>query len=61
MKKFTTILLCSLFVLSLSGCSNMSAENAGEELDELAQDAGNAIEDACENVKEGVDAEDQDC
>jgi hypothetical protein len=28
---------------------------------DAANDVGNAIEDACEEVKEGVDAEDTDC
>ena len=35
--------------------------DAGEELDEIVTDAGNAVEDAGEDVKEGVDAEDKDC
>jgi len=27
----------------------------------MVTDAGNAVEDACEDVKEGVEAEDKDC
>jgi ElaB/YqjD/DUF883 family membrane-anchored ribosome-binding protein len=47
-------------------------EDAGNKLDEIKdsatskfkdmkKDAGNAVEDACEKVKEGVEAEDDDC
>ena len=36
-------------------------ERAGEEIDNAANDAGNAIEDACEEAKEGMDADDTDC
>ena len=49
-------------VFALAACSGEgSMEKAGEEVDEFAQDAGNAIEDSCENVKEKLGAEDQDC
>ena len=47
-------------VFGLAACDG-EAENAGEKIDEMATDAGNAIEDACEDVKEGVKAEDTDC
>ena len=36
-------------------------ERAGEEIDNAANDAGNAIEDACEEAKEGMGADDTDC
>ena len=47
-------------------------EDAGNKLDEIKdsatskfkdmkKDAGNAVEDACEKVKEGVEAKDDDC
>jgi hypothetical protein len=36
-------------------------DNAGKEIEQAAADAGNAIEDACENVKKGVGAGDTDC
>ena len=42
-------------------CGDGAAEDAGETIDEVVTDTGNAIEDACEDVKEGVDAKDKDC
>jgi len=60
LKKFTMTLLALTAVFTLSACDG-EAENTGEKLDEMATDAGNAVEDACEDVKEGVDAEDKDC
>lgn len=56
--KFSAILF---FVLGLSACEINSAEDAGEQIDEAATDVGNAIEDACENVKEQANADDEDC
>ena len=61
MKKFTTLLLSGLFVFTLAACSDGPAEDAGEELDRIVEDGGNAIEDACEDIKENVDAKDKDC
>ncbi len=61
MKALSKVLLASAFALSLAACGDVEAEDAGEEIDEVVTDAGNAMEDACEDVKEGVDAEDKDC
>lgn len=61
MKKFSTLLLSSMFVFTLAACSDGPAEDAGEEFDQVVEDAGNAVEDACEDVKENVDAKDKDC
>ncbi|WP_372943777.1 hypothetical protein [Shewanella sp.] len=64
MKLLKLITMASLMVLliaGLSACSDNKAENAGEKVDEMIQDAGNAVEDACEDVKEGMKAEDPDC
>ena len=60
-KNLSKVLVASAFALSLAACGDGEAENAGEELDEMVTDAGNAVEDACEDVKEGVEAEDKDC
>ncbi len=62
-KNLSKVLVASAFALSLAACGDGDgeAEDAGEELDEIVTDAGNAVEDACEDVKEGVDAEDKDC
>ena len=61
LKKFTllTIILASFALVT--ACDDNNAETAGEKIDEMAKDAGNAIEDACEDVKEGMKAEDKDC
>ena len=49
------------FACSVIACGDGAAEDAGEKIDEVVTDTGNAIEDACEDVKEGVDAKDKDC
>ena len=64
MKLLKLLSMTSLMVLltmGLGACSDNKAENAGEKVDEMLQDAGNAVEDACEDVKEGIKAEDPDC
>ncbi|MGX9462059.1 hypothetical protein ACWXWU_12595 [Shewanella sp. A14] len=61
LKLLTMASLMVLFTAGLSACSDNKAENAGEKVDEMIQDAGNAVEDACEDVKEGMKAEDPDC
>ncbi|GAA6182932.1 MULTISPECIES: hypothetical protein [Alteromonadaceae] len=55
------ILLIAGSVFALAACEQGPAEDAGEKVDEMVTDAGNALEDACEDVKEGVKAEDKDC
>ena len=47
--------------LVLSGCEDGEAEDAGEQIDEVVTDVGNAIEDKCEEVKEKLEAKDDDC
>ncbi|MEG3766893.1 hypothetical protein [Alteromonas sp. 14N.309.X.WAT.G.H12] len=54
-------LLAASFALTLAACSDNTAEEAGENVDDAMTDAGNAIEDTCEDVKEGMNAEDKDC
>jgi uncharacterized lipoprotein YehR (DUF1307 family) len=58
--KLSTLLLALTSMVALSACDG-EAEEAGEKIDNVATDVGNAVEDACEKVKEGVKAEDQDC
>lgn len=60
LKYFTTTLVALTAVFALSACDD-GAENAGEKLDEMATDAGNAVEDACEDLKEAAKADDKDC
>jgi hypothetical protein len=61
LKKLTAITLSAMFIFTLAACSEGPAEDAGEKLDEVVTDAGNAIEDACEDVKEGTEVKDKDC
>lgn len=60
-KKLTTLVMSAMLVFTLSACSDGPAEDAGEEFDKTVKDLGNAVEDACEEVKEGVEAKDEDC
>ncbi|WP_339721082.1 hypothetical protein [uncultured Paraglaciecola sp.] len=59
-KYLTTTILALTAVFALSACDG-EAEDAGEKLDEIATDAGNAVEDACEDLKEAAKAENKDC
>lgn len=64
MNKLKNMGLIAMLLGSLVGmtaCSDNNAEELGEALDQTVTDAGNAIEDACEDVKDGVDAKDTDC
>ena len=45
----------------VTACNDNNAEEAGEKVDEMVTDTGNAIEDACEDVKDGAGADDNDC
>lgn len=56
----TTTLMALTAVLALTACDG-EGEEAGEKLDEVVTDAGNAVEDACEDVKEAAEAKDKDC
>lgn len=56
-----SILMIAL-TIGLFGCGQDGpAENAGEKMDEAATDAGNAIEDSCEEAKRKAGAEDTRC
>ena len=63
MKNRTNLLTC-LFIsmFALAACEQKGpAEELGENIDEATKDVGNAIEDACENVKDAAGADDKDC
>jgi hypothetical protein len=51
-------LFASVFIM---GCEDNNAEEAGERIDEAVTDVQNKVEDACENVKEGVNAKETNC
>ena len=65
--KFTkTLSLIAIMLLSLTaltGCDRDEGgmEEMGETMDEAATDFGNAVEDGCEDMKEGANADDTDC
>ncbi|AZZ93268.1 hypothetical protein EUZ85_22085 [Hahella sp. KA22] len=67
MTTFTDLLkamvIAAPLAFSLTACDagDGEAEQIGEEVDRALNDAGNRLEDACESVKEGVNARDQDC
>lgn len=52
------IFITGFFIVA---CDDGTAENQGEKIDETMNNIGNDIEDACENAKEGVNADDTDC
>lgn len=39
-------------VISLTACEDGSAERLGESIDDAARDAGNAVEDLCEDIRD---------
>jgi len=55
--------LIAIMLLSLTACDRDEGgmEEMGEKMDEAATDFGNAVEDGCEDMKEGVNADDTDC
>ncbi|WP_320838381.1 hypothetical protein [Zhongshania sp.] len=67
MKKITTafknigFLLVMLFAITACDSSDGPLEEAGQSVDEAATDMGNAMEDTCEDAKEGMGAKDTDC
>jgi hypothetical protein len=62
MKTLKIVLIASFLVLALGACEEKGTfEKAGEKMDEAMKDAGNAIEDACEDAKKAAGAEDEDC
>ena len=60
-KKGRVIFLAVLFMLITACEQEGAAEKLGGKLDNMVQDVGNQIEDSCEEMKEGMKAEDTDC
>ena len=58
--KYLSILLFA-FVVSLTACEDGPAERLGENIDDAATDAGNAVEDLCEDIKDAADAANRNC
>ena len=61
LKNCKSFLAISSLAILLSACSGGPAEKAGEKIDDASTDVKNSIEDACENVKDTLNAEDKDC
>jgi predicted small secreted protein len=61
LKKFTLLAMVFSSLTLVAACDDNNAQSAGEKVDEMVTDAGNAVEDACEEVKEGAKAKDTDC
>jgi hypothetical protein len=61
LSKLSKAVTAALFAIVLGACADNDAEEAGAKIDEIVTDTGNAIEDACEDVKETADAKDKDC
>ncbi|MCF2910507.1 MULTISPECIES: hypothetical protein [Pseudoalteromonas] len=63
MNHIITALQATLFItiLGLAGCSDGPAENAGERVDEAITDVQNKAEDLCEEAKENLNAENENC
>jgi hypothetical protein len=62
MKYILNVLFAFLLALAVSACDRDGpAEEFGEKIDDTVDDIGDELEDACEIVKEGVNAEDTDC
>jgi len=57
----TAAVLCVCGWLAACEKNDGPVERAGERVDEVTTDVGNAIEDKCEEMKEGAGAEDTDC
>ncbi|ARD44286.1 hypothetical protein [Colwellia sp. PAMC 21821] len=49
-KKLSTTLITFVAVFGLAACSDDKAETAGEKVDKMVHDAGNAVEDAGDKV-----------
>ena len=61
LKKFTLLAMVFSSLTLVTACNDNNAEEAGEKVDEMVTDTGNALEDACEDVKDGAGADDNDC
>ena len=67
MKKLTTLIkilsMISVMLFAVSACDSDDGamEKAGKTIDKAATDLGNKVEDACEDLKAGLNANDPDC
>lgn len=59
--KLQTIAVLLFSGFMLSACDDGPAERMGESIDNAVNDAGNAVEDVCEDVRDAVNAADRNC
>ena len=59
--KLKALLISFVAVFTLAACNQGPAEESGEKIDEAITDTKNAVEDACEEAKSGMDLKDKDC
>ena len=55
------ILVVLLFAITACDSNDGPLEKAGQSVDNAATDMGNKVEDACEDAKEGMGANNTDC
>ncbi len=64
-KQLIAIVVTAVFALGLTGCGDDSiedsADKAADQIEDTTTNLSNRVEDACEEVKEGMNAEDDDC
>ncbi|MDX1453494.1 MAG: hypothetical protein R3183_13120 [Oleiphilaceae bacterium] len=61
MKFIYRLLMIAVMAMAVVACSDSSAEKAGERIDETLTDVENKVEDLCEQAKEGMKLENQEC
>lgn len=67
MNKLTTLIkllsIMSLMFFAITACDSDDGtiEKMGQKIDKTATDMGNKVEDACEDLKEGLNANDPNC
>lgn len=59
--KLQTIVAILFSAFLLTACEEGPAERMGERIDDAVTDAGNAVEDACEEVLDAVNSANQNC
>lgn len=59
--KYYLLTLLFAATLTLTACERGPAESLGSDIDRAARDAGNAVEDLCEDILDAVDAARRNC
>ncbi|MDF1589241.1 MAG: hypothetical protein P1P93_08845 [Gammaproteobacteria bacterium] len=59
--KLLSVITVVIFATTACDSNDGSMEKAGEKIDKATTDFGNKVEDACEDLKEGLNAKDPNC